>query len=71
MANLSNVQNQIDILKGTNESAKKSVLEPQNISDVRKFISEKKWTAWWEAHEVSFKEWEALITKYETEKWLV
>jgi hypothetical protein len=68
MANLSNVQNQIDILKGTNEYAKKSVLEPQNISDVRQFINEKKWTKWWETHEVSFKEWEDLIKNFESDK---
>lgn len=71
MAGLANVQIQIETLKGNNEYEKKKVLEPKNIADVRKFIAEKKWTKWWEAHEVSFQEWEQLVRKYESERWQI
>jgi len=67
MANLFNVQNQIDILKSDNEYEKRQVLKPQNIQDVRDFIAKKRGTPEWEIHEASFREWEALVGRYDME----
>jgi hypothetical protein len=68
MSILASVQTQIDVLRGTNDFEKKKVMDTKNIKDVRGFIAEKKGTKGWEAHEASFKEWEELVAKYESEK---
>ena len=74
MANLSTLQDHLDVIKNGTPDQKKQKLTPDSISDVRKFITEERSNRSKGAHyslEAQFHEWEDLIQKYEKEKGVI
>jgi hypothetical protein len=74
MANLSTVQDHLEVLRSGTPDQKKQKLTPDSIADVRKFIANERsnrasWTHY--SLEAQFHEWEDLIKKYEAEKGVI